>query len=182
MSPFQPAGDKPRWRVVYELLVKVETGGTLSYQEMGSALGLDPDTDRHAIQMAVRRAAREHEVTDNRALDAVPNVGYRIVSAPEHIDLASRHQRKAGRSIARGRSKVEHVDLSGVDPQTRKAFEVMAVAFRMQADFNRRLDVRQKRLEQQVAAATSAQSHTSEELADLRERLERLEAERGGDA
>jgi hypothetical protein len=178
MSPFEPSGDRARWCVVYDLLVRAAIDETVTYEDLGSALDLDPAGDRHAIQMAVRRAAREHEVKDNRALDAVPNVGYRIVRVPEHLDLARRHQRKAGKSLERGRSKVDHVDLSGVDGDTRRAFEVVAQAFALQADFNRRLDVRQKRLEQQVAAAQSAQEHTSDELTDLRARLERLEAER----
>lgn len=178
MSPFEPVGDTARWRVVYGMLLKAATGSTVTYEAMGGALHLDPDDDRHTIQMAVRRAAREHEVADGRALDAVPNVGYRIVEVPEHLVLARRHQKKAGRSLARGQSKVEHVDLSGVDPDTRRAFEVVAIAFKMQADFNRRLDIRQKRLESQVQAAVSAQEHTSDEIAELRERLEKLEAER----
>jgi len=178
MSPFVPAGDQARWRTVYELLTKAAVDDTITYEELGEALDLDPADGRHAIQMAVRRAAREHEVKDNRALDAVPNVGYRIVRVPEHLDLAQRHQRKSGKSLERARSKVDHVDLSGVDGETRRAFEVVAQAFALQADFNRRLDIRQKKLEQQVSAATSAQEHTAEEVAELRTRLERLEAER----
>jgi hypothetical protein len=153
-------------------------GDVVSYAEMGDALGLSPDGDRHSIQMALRRAAREYEVTDNRALEAVPNKGYRVVEPKEHLVLARQHQRKAGRSLDRGRSKVEHVDLAGTDIETRRAFEVVAQAFALQADFNRRLDIRQEKLEQQVAAAQSAQQHTGKELADLRARLERLERER----
>jgi len=178
MSPFEPTGDRARWRIIYDLLVKAETDDTVTYEDMGYALGLDPVADRHLIQMAVRRAAREHESADNRALDAVPNVGYRIVKAPEHLTLAQRHQKKAGRSLARGKSKVDHVDLSGVPPETRRLFEVVGMAFKMQADFNQRLDIRQERLERQVQAAVSAQEHTSEEMTELRKRLDRLEAER----
>jgi hypothetical protein len=184
MSPFTPAGDRARWRTVYDLLVKAETGATVTYEALGEALRLDPVAERHLIQMAIRRAAREHEVLDGRALDAVRNVGYRIVHVPEHLTLAQRHQKKAGRALERGRSKVDHVDLSGVDPDTRRAFEVVAQAFAMQAEFNKRLDIRHKRLERQVQAikdsAESALQHTSDEVAALRERLERLEAERGG--
>ena len=178
MSPFEPVGDRARWRVVYDLLVKAATDETITYEDLGDALDLDPANDRHTIQMAVRRAAKEHEVKDSRALDVVPNVGYRIVRVPEHLDLAQRHQRKAGKSLERGRSKVDHVDLTGVDGDTRRAFEVVAQAFALQADFNRRLDIRQKRLEKQVASATSAQEHTAEEIAELRARLEKLETER----
>jgi len=128
--------------------------------------------------MAVRRAAREHEVMDNRALDAVPNEGYRVVEAAAHMELAQRHQRKGQRSTLRALSKVEHVDLTGLDVAARRAFEVVAIAFKLQADINRKLDIRQKTLERQVSAAMSAQDRTSDEVADLRARLEKLEAER----
>jgi hypothetical protein len=177
MAPFQPAGETARWRIIYDLLLKTATGSTITYAELGAALDLDPDDDRHIIQMAVRRAAREHEVAEGRALDVVTNVGYRIVHVPEHLILARRQQRKAGRALERGRSKVDHVDLTGVDSETRRAFEIVAQAFALQADFNRRLDIRQKRLEKQVNAAMSAQQANADELADLRARLERLEAE-----
>jgi len=178
MSPFDPVGDRARWRVIYDMLVKVPTGGILTYEAMGKELGLDPDSDRHTIQMAVRRAAREHEVCDSRALDSVPNTGYKVVHAPEHLDLARRHQRKAGRSLERGRSKVEHVDLADLDDATQHAFRIVAQAFALQADFNRRLDIRQKKLERQVQSAMSVQQHTADELTELRARLERLESER----
>jgi hypothetical protein len=182
MSPFEAIGDKPRWRVIYELLPQVATGDTITYATMGAALGLDPDEDRHTIQMAVRRAAREHEVSDNRVLEAVPNAGYRIVEAPEQLTLARRDQRKAGRALARGHSKAVHVDLTGVDPDTRGAFEVVARAFALQMDFNRRLDIRQARLEEAIGAMSERTDHTEDELAELRARLARLEegGTRGG--
>lgn len=175
--PFEPAGDTARWRIIYDLLIKASIDQVITYQEMGEALALDPEADRHAIQMAVRRAAKEHEVTDGRALDVVPNTGYRIVTVPEHLTLAKRHQKKASRALARGQSKVEHVDLTGVDPETKRAFEVVALAFQMQADFNRRLEANQKKLARQVDAAASAQERTAEDIADLRLRLARLEAD-----
>jgi hypothetical protein len=178
MSPFTPVGDQARWRILYDLLVKAGVGDVVTYGAMGGALDLDPDEDRHAIQMALRRAAREYEVMDSRALEAVPNEGYRVVEPQRHLVLARQHQKKAGRSLDRGRSKVEHVDLAGVDDETRRAFELVVVALARVAEFNQRLDIRQKKLERQVEAAQSAQEHTSEELADLRARLEKLEAER----
>lgn len=177
MAPFQPAGDRARWRVVYELLRETQTGDVLTYGEIGAALGLDPDGERHALQMAVRRAAKEHEVADRRAIEAVPNVGYRVVEAPEHLRLARGQQKRAGKALERGHSKVVHVDLSGMEPETRHAFEVVARAFSMQMDFNRRFDVRQKRLEESLDAMTERTERTEQEIADLKARLARLEGD-----
>lgn len=174
MAAFQPAGDRARWRTVYDLLRTSKTDEVITYETLAEALELDP-TERHRIQMAVRRAAQEHEETDKRALVVVPNVGYRVVRAPEHIGLARSHQRRSTRSLARGWSKAVNVDLSGVDEATRHALEVVAQAFALQMDFNRRFDVRQQRLEEAVSNTSQRMNRSEEEIAELRERLRRLE-------
>jgi hypothetical protein len=175
MSPFEPVGETARWRIVYGLLQPLATGATLTYEQIGEALGLLADDDRHTIQMAVRRAGVESERVDLRALEAVPNVGYRIVEPEEHGRLAQRQQRRSSRALKSGHSKVVNVDLNGVDPEVRKAFQVMAQAFSMQMDFNRRMDVRQKRLETAVASVEERHDRSANEVAELKERLERLE-------
>jgi hypothetical protein len=183
MSPFQPAGDQARWRIVYEILRQAPTDAVVTYDELGEALGLDPDGDRHSIQMAMRRAGVELETEDKRAIDSVPNKGYRVVPAPENLGLAKREGKKAGRSLKRGYSKAINVDLTGVDPEVRKALEVTAQAFSLQMDFNRRFAVRQSQLEKAVHEINEAQSEdrqrSAEEVTKLRDRIERLERERG---
>lgn len=177
MSPFRPAGDRARWRVVYDLLLSTKTGGVLTYEQIGAALDLDVDGDRHAIQMAMRRAAKEHEEADRRAIEAVPNAGYRVVEAPEHLRLARGQQKRAGKALARGQSKVVHVDLSGMEPQTRQAFEFVARAFAMQMDVIKRLNVGHSKLEQAVTNMSERTERTEQEIADLKARLARLEGE-----
>lgn len=178
MTPFEPAGEKARWRMIYDILVKRDIGDVITYEEMAEVLELDAEADRHAIQMAVRRAAKEYESADLRALDSVPNEGYRIVEPTEHMRLARKQQKKSHRALARGHSKVVHVDLSGLDPDARKAFEVVAQAFAMQMDFNRRMDVRQKRLEQTIGTINQKHDRSVEEIEALKERLARLEEQR----
>lgn len=184
MSPFEPAGEQARWKLIYKILKATPVDGLVTYEQLGEALELDPDKDRHAIQMAVRRAAQEYEQSDKRALDAVPNEGYRVVKAGEHLDLAKRHGRKAGKSLQRGHSKAVNVDLSEVeDPEVRRALELTAQAFSLQMDFNRRFAVRQEQLEATVREITDTQTadreRSADEVAKLRERIERLERERG---
>ncbi|MGC5012540.1 hypothetical protein ACLQ2R_17390 [Streptosporangium sp. DT93] len=147
----------------------------VTYERLGEALGLDPVKQRHPIQMAVRRAAKEYEAVDKRALDAVPNQGYRVIAASEHLVLAKRHQARSSHSLERGHSVATNVDLADVDEHTRRALETVAAAFAVQMDFNRRFDVRQRRLEQAMAAQTERTERTEAEVAELRARLERLE-------
>lgn len=179
MSPFEPAGESARWRVIYELLASTDVGGILTYEAMAEALELDPNEDRHTMQVAMRRAARELETVNKHAIEAVKNVGYRIVEPEEHLKLAKGQQRRSSRALARGQSVVTNVDLSSVDPEVRHAFQVVASAFAMQQEFNRRVDVRQKKLEDALETVREKSARTDDEVADILARLERLERDKG---
>lgn len=175
MSPFEPVGETARWRSIYQMLQGTAVDDVLTYEAMAAELDLDPVAHRHVMQVAMRRAAKELECVEGHAVDAVTNVGYRVVKPEEHLALARQQQRKSSRALVSGRSKVVNVNLDGVDPEVRKAFQVMAAAFTMQMEFNRRTDVRQKKLEQALEAINQRSSRTDEEVAELRERLDRLE-------
>ena len=175
MSPFEPAGETARWRILYDLLSGRTVGDVLNYEVMAEALDLDPIEDRHTIQLAMRRASKQLELENKHAVEAVQNVGYRIVEPEEHLRLARGQQRRSSRALARGHSKVVNVDLSNVDPEVRNAFQVVASAFAMQMEFNRRTDVRQKKLEDALDAVREKSTRTDEEVAELRARLDRLE-------
>lgn len=174
-APFQPAGDKARWRILYDLLKPMSVGDVITYDQMGEALDMDPTADRHAIQMAVRRAAKEYEVEDRHALEVAPNVGYRVVEAERHLDLAKRQHRKAGKALQRGHSKVVNVDLSNVDPEVRSAFQVVAQAFTLQMDMSRRLESNQKKLQATVTDIAQQMERSDAERQEILARLERLE-------
>ncbi len=178
MSPFEPSADKARWRVLYEHLSRRKPGDLFTYEEMGEALGLDPVADRHTMQLAMRRAAKEFLYVDKHAVDSVTNVGYRVVLPPEHMQLARRQQRRSSKALKLGHSQVTNVDFNQMGPEERKAFELVARAIGMQMDFNRRMDVRQKRMEDAVGAVVARHDRSEEEIAELRARLERLEARR----
>lgn len=175
--PFVPIGDRARWLMIYDALRGLHVGELISYRQLGDACGLDGTADRQRIQMTLRRAAQEFEEVDKHALEVVRNEGYRVVLAPEHLRLAQSQQKRAGKALARGHSKVVNVDYNDVDPETRRAFEVVARAFAMQMEFNRRLDTRQRRLETVVEAVSSRTERTETELEDLRDRLARLEGQ-----
>jgi hypothetical protein len=175
MSPFVPVGDAARWRFIYDELTKLNVDDVLTYEALADTLDLDAKGDRHKIQMAVRRAAKEYLEVDKRALDAVPNVGYRVVEASEHLMLAQRFQRKSNRALVAGRSRVVNVDMNALEPEARKAFEVVAIAFSQMLDFQRRMDVRQKRLEQAVDTIANQHERSQAEIDQLKERLAKLE-------
>jgi hypothetical protein len=178
VSPFTSIGEQARWKVLYALLTTRNLDDVLTYKEMGEALDVDADTDRRTIQLAFRRAAREYENVNNRATEAIPNEGYRIVEPAEHLRLANKHQRKSHRELVRGRSKVVHVDLTGMEPDIRKAFELTSRAFSMLIDYSRRLDTRQDQLAQSLDSMVTRQDRSEAEVAKLKDRLAHLEQQR----
>lgn len=175
VAPFVPIGTQARWRAVYALLTPLQVNDMLTYERIGQELNLDPVADRHILQMSMRRAAREFEEQNKHSLDVVPNIGYRVVAPPENLVLAKRQQRRAGRSLARGHSKAVNVDLSNVEPEIRSAFQVVAQAFSLQMEMNRRLDARQNKLEKAITEIVGDSERSASEVAELRARLERLE-------
>ncbi len=178
MAPFKPAGKQARWRTIYTILRDKPVGAIVTYAELAAALELHPDDDRHTIQLAMRRAARESETQDSRAIEPVPNTGYRIAEPQEHLRLAQDQQKRSRRALSRGHHKVTHVDLNGMEPEVRKAFDVVAQAFSMQMEIARRLDAKQANLERVVNAIRESQSRSDSEIEELKERLARLEAQR----
>lgn len=171
MSPFEPRDGVAVWSILYDRLSAASINDVVTYTELSELI----DADRAAVQSAVRRAAKELSSIDKRALVAVPNVGYRVIAPEEHLTLAKRHQAKSGRALKRGYSAAVDVDLSDVDPEVRKALGIVAQAFSMQMEFNRRTDVRQRKLEKQLDSMIPKVARNEAELAELRERMEKLE-------
>jgi hypothetical protein len=178
-APFVPLGEQARWKTAYEVLTRHVVGDVVTYVEIGEALDLDPDTDRHAIQMTLRRAAREFEEHDLHALDTIPNTGYRIVEPPEHLTLARGQQKRSSKALMRGQSKVVNVDFTGMDPEIRKAFEVTAHAFGSMIDMQRRMYKRQSDIEVTLSETSQRQDRSEGEVKELRDRLARLERDNG---
>jgi hypothetical protein len=175
-KPFEPVGDRARWLVVYDMLVATEMNGIVGYEDMATALSLDPVADRSLIQVTMRRAAKQHEVVDKRAVVAVPNKGYRVVEPAEHLGLARRQQVRSKKALARGHSKAVNVDMSKIEPETRKALDMVASVIALQMDFNRRAETKLAAHDRAIQALTAAKERTDEERQEFRERLERLEA------
>lgn len=180
MDYFKPAGAQARWRYLYDLLRLTDDNEILTYRHMAEVLGLHWEQDRGAIRVALCRAAEEHEKVDKRAIAVVPNRGYRIVAAKEHLDLAKRHQTRSTKALQRGQSKIVNVDMSKVqDPEVRKGFEVMAQIFAYQMDFSRRADEKLKKHGELIDSLVETTNRSEAERSQIAERVARLEKQLG---
>jgi hypothetical protein len=178
-APFQPLGEQARWRTVYGLLVEKGVGDVLTYVEAGDLVGLHPLNDRSTLGAVIRKAARELLLINDRAVENVANVGYRVIEPRRHLVLASKHQRRARREITRGREVTEHVEWAALTADERSFQETALRAFTVQGEMIRRLDVRQRHLAGIMQAVVVRQQRTDGEVEQLRERLARLEEASG---
>lgn len=164
--PFKPAGEIARWRIVYVRFREAEVGETLTYSALGSALTLDPDRDRDKIQMAARRAIKHLLETDDRAVETVPEVGYRVVSALRQIPMAGQQVERASRALDKGKDLTTHIRLDELSEPERQIVHGMAMMFSQVSEWARQINRR-------------VDDHDGR-LADVENELRRLREQNGG--
>src|SRR3954454_11226119 len=98
VSAFQPLGDKPEWRKIYDhLLAEADYGAVITYAQLSGVL----ERDFVAHRGPLYRARRELGNLRLRWLSPVTKVGYRVIAANEHIMVADDHKHRARRQMSR---------------------------------------------------------------------------------
>lgn len=167
---FETVGEIARWRMVYPHLRDAEVDSLLSYEELSEILDV---TERQAIQEAVRRAGKELLRVDSRAVEAIPNQGYRVVTAVEHLRLSKKQVRRGRRAVVRGNELVTYVDMNAVPAEMRMAFHHQQVVIGALVDFARRIDSRVRRNEAQLQAILPVTAEAVSQIDNILHRLER---------
>ena len=175
MKKFEPAGEESRWKIIYPLLEQADDDAVVTYDELGAALELDPESDRQIIQASVHQAAKRLLPNTSKAIENVSNKGYRIVRPVEHYDLAQKAQRKAKRRLKHSHELVINTDFNGMALTDRRRIELGAQLIAAQIDFNRRTDLRLKDTEKAVRNLGKRQDLSEGETAKLREESARQE-------
>ncbi len=170
---FQPVGEKSRRSLVLDLLRGASVGDVVTYGDLYEAL---KTSDRALVQAAVGSAKNEFLRIDQRALEAVPNIGYRLVESSDQMRLAKGQQSKASRALVKSKDLVVNIDYNNLTPVERKLAEAMGYMLAQQSDFMRRYDIRHKNLENALEAITVKVDQSAESQEDIRERLARVEA------
>jgi hypothetical protein len=138
---------EPKWFPVYELMRARDHGDIITLKELGFALGVDPTDyeDRAYIRLMVAAAKRRYLKHDNRTVHAVPNKGYRVADAIEHLDLSRDKQRRAKREMERAHDLVVYVDTGNADQTMIVMFRDEAMNYRRQLEFMSRETKKQQR-------------------------------------
>lgn len=170
MKPFEPKGDVAQWRVVYDMLVKLEIGDLLRYEDLLEALDMKA---RERVRGPVRKAAAVWGEEFHRALVPVYGIGYRVAEPTEHELIARKHHRKSRRALGRSRAAIRDVDRSLLTPAERARFDRMEVELSRHSDMIKRIDLKQEKIQKTIEADRAARQATDDKVARLEEALRR---------
>lgn len=94
---FDPKGEIPEWRIVYDHAVTVPVDGVVTYEDLDALLGRTFTDSRAPIY----RVQKELLENDHRTMVNVIGVGYRVGKANEHAGLASGQRKRARHSMTK---------------------------------------------------------------------------------
>ena len=122
-APFTPKGARPEWRLIYDaLLAGAEFDDLISYADLDQTLG----RDFRARRAPLYRARVEFGAQRRRWLEAVPNQGYRVIRAKEHLRVAHGHKQRARAQYRRMMTVSGATDLSHLTPEELEAFDAQS--------------------------------------------------------
>ncbi|MGO1736877.1 MAG: hypothetical protein ACTHZ9_11230 [Leucobacter sp.] len=173
IAPFTPIGEKSRKDYALDVLREHSTGDVIEYETFSDRVGSD---DRRIVQAAVRDAAKDFLQLNQHAVEAVPNLGYRIVEPGDHLRLAEKRRKSSLVNLRKGEELVSSVDYNELSDEGRRLAEGMAMGFSRLIEANRRMDARLAVVERAQDAVVIHQERTDEEVTELKERLARLES------
>lgn len=123
IAPFQPKGDAPEWRLIFDrLLDGAAFGEVITYAQLDDVLGRPFLENRSPIYKARLHLGEMR----SRWIESVPGEGYRVIEAREHIDAAQKHKRKAKRQLGLMVKVAEVTDLSQLTPEELAKFDTQA--------------------------------------------------------
>jgi hypothetical protein len=139
MSPFKPQGEIAQWRIAYDAFKAAAVGDEITYARLGELLDIDAGHSRHRIQAAARRAAKKLLLSDDRAVETVPETGYRIVPAVRQIPMAGQQVERATRALEKGHDLSVHIRLDELSETEREVVRAMAAGFSQVAEWARQI-------------------------------------------
>jgi hypothetical protein len=164
--PFKPKSEIAQWRILYRIFQAAEIDQPIPYSQLAEAVKVDVRKDLHRVQAAARQAGRQLLRENDRAIETVPKVGYKVVPAQRQIPMANNQVERAARSLDKGRELVTHVRVDELDAQGARIVHAMALGFAQVAEWARQIGRR-------------VEDHEGR-LSDIEAELERLREERDG--
>lgn len=168
-APFQPKSETgtAQWEIIYGYLQGLPYGHVATYDDVLTATDIDLRVNRQPIY----RAMKELEANDQKTLESVHKVGYKVAEPKEHETLARRHHKSARRQVDKAVRKARSANRALLNPTERAQIDAVEMTLSRHADAIRRLDGRVSKIE---TAQSEARQETEEKFGDLSEQVERM--------
>ena len=119
-------------------------GSVVSYVKLMERLDVD---DRHKVNAIVRSAIKSLLKLYNIGVRCIPNVGYRVLRANEHMLVANEHKSKSLRSVKRALNFFEGTDLNKMTEIERKLHSNQHMLAEFVMSSHRHINKRMDRIE-----------------------------------
>lgn len=155
MKPFQPSREDGRSdrTVVFSLMQNAEPNTVFSYDRLQQALsvGTDRAIDRRTVGTAVRAANKKLLSEQRRSIVVIPNVGYRVVEAKEHMTLGLARRDRSEVQLAAGFEVLKQTRIEELDEPERSLHRgqlmIMAALYDAIRTTRKRQDVQDRVIE-----------------------------------
>lgn len=163
-EPSRSNGQSDR-QIVFALVSGAEPGTTFTHEQLRDALqkGIDKPISMQRIYKAAGKANHDLGREEQRALGAVPGIGYRVLAANEHHGAALVRKGMAEKNMRRGIELLRDVREDELDPAALQLYRGTAMVW--------------SGVMQAMRASTRRHDKQEDLIEDLRGRVARLEGE-----
>jgi len=126
-----------KWENVYRLIESLSVDSVITYDSICAVLDRDEIND---CRQYVFRAIRELESEQQRTMENVRSVGYRVVAANEHERLVRRDVRSIKRKTGKAASKAINVRRDELTGDERRRIDDLQLKLAQTQEMVRRLD------------------------------------------
>ena len=167
-----PSTTQARWRVLHDVVRQAAYGRSYSYAELNALAGVTDIRTERWILLRTRTELLRH---DQRYLDNVRGVGYRIVRAGEHLDVAHAYRRRSMRQAGKSVKVLEATDLAAVqDPVVRQNISNLQSRMSRVEQTLRYQNARLENTERTTARLGQGHVDHSDRLAAIEEKLRKM--------
>jgi hypothetical protein len=116
-----------QWRIAFEMLAPMKPDDLMPYQALCEAYDTD---DLHKVQRMVMRANQDLLSECGRKVVAVPEIGYRMIRAAEHVTHARRHELASRRQLSRAVEVIESTRVNELTPAQKESVAQLGMIYR----------------------------------------------------
>lgn len=141
--------------VAVELFKDQPVGAVIKYKQLTQVLDVP---ERHRLNAIVRSALRPMLKLHQRGLKCIPGIGYRVLEAKEHVNIAHKHQSKADKQMGRALMFYRGTNLSELTEAERKLHHGQYMLAEAVMASHRHLDKRISKIEELLRGGTTIEA------------------------